>query len=68
MEKREGSSVESRQVFWVEIGVLVLEVTAGIDGLEDSFFICVLAVSGTVAVDDDHSVTRSSSCPFERRA
>ena len=64
--KEEGLNFESRQVFWVEIGVLVLEVTAGVDSLEDRFSVRILAVSGTVAVDDD--VTWSGSRPFERRA
>ena len=64
--KEEGLNFESRQVFWVEIGVLVLEVTAGVDSLEDRFSVHILAVSGTVAVDDD--VTWSGSRLFERRA
>ena len=62
---QQGLNVESWQVLWVEIRVLTLEVTAGVDGLENGFSIHILAVSGPVelpviVVDNNSSVTRSS--------
>ena len=53
--------VEGRWVLRVVIGVLRLEVTAGVDGLKQGFSISVLAIGRTaefpaIAVDDDTGV------------
>ena len=66
----EGSDIESREVLWIVVGVLALEVTASVDSLENHLAIGILAVGGAaefpvVTIDDNSSVAGGSVMSIE---